>query len=110
MNNIEFKKLVDKQLADFIMRTLLIEIGKKINLASHENSYVKNLCHFLGISKDRLSTLQKLVIENEIEIFDETDSFNFDSFFLQIHEQVKTSLFLPYNLQLENPLFYALKI
>ena len=88
MNNTEFKRLVDKQLADFIMMTLLIEIGKKINLTSHENSYVNNLCHFLGISKNRLSTLQKLVFESEIQIIDEPESFNFDSFFLQIHERI----------------------
>ena len=81
MNNIEFKRLLDELLADFIMMTLLIEIGKKTNLASHENSYVNNLCHFLGISKNRLSTLQKLVFESEIQILDKTESFNFDSFF-----------------------------
>ena len=88
MNNIEFKKLVDEQLADFIMMTLLIEIGKKTNLSSNENSYVDNLCYFLGISKNRLKALQKLVFENEIQILDKTDSFNFDTFFSQIYERI----------------------
>ena len=34
MNNLEFQKVVDEQLASFIMMTLLIEIGQKIDFTS----------------------------------------------------------------------------
>ena len=80
MNNLEFQKVVDEQLASFIMMTLLIEIGQKIDSTSDENSYVKNLCHLLGISKDRLNKLQTLVFDNDIQILDKATSFNFDTF------------------------------
>ena len=89
MNNLEFQKVVDEQLASFIMMTLLIEIGQKIDFTSDENSYVKNLCHLLGISKDRLNKLQTLVFDNDIQILDKATSFNFDTFFSQIHERFK---------------------
>ena len=72
MNNLEFQKVVDEQLASFIMMTLLIEIGQKIDFTSDENSYVKNLCHLLGISKDRLNKLQTLVFDNDIQILDKS--------------------------------------
>lgn len=88
MNDQEFKDCIDAQLADFIMMTLLVEIGKNTDLSNGKENFLITLCSLLSIDRKRLNELQKLACEGFIDVQNKDHFINFESFFKQIHERV----------------------
>ncbi len=88
MNDQELKKDVDKQLADFIVMTLLVEIGRNTDISPENKNLLNNLCNFLNFNRERLSDLQKLAFEGDIQTQNKNNVPNFEMFFSQIHERI----------------------